>query len=148
MARTKERTGKFLSEITSPRGITLEAFRGVYDPSLSTDCRCGRECAKCEFSNFCDLKPWAALSSPKNWGDEILTPDGLADGDRPHRDFEFIPIEELLASDFDGTRFLLFDGEPNDEELSEDEGKTELSPSELQKEFILMEQAWLRGESN
>ncbi|MDO8260081.1 MAG: hypothetical protein Q7T50_01120, partial [Candidatus Magasanikbacteria bacterium] len=40
--------------------------------------------------------------SVENFGENYLTPSGLADGDTEHYDFEFVPIEEAGPCDMHG----------------------------------------------
>ena len=107
---TKDRTGKFWWEYNTPHHITLESMRGLYDPALTSDCRCGRECWNCEFGNYCELRPWMALCSIESWGEKILTPDGLPDGDMPHSDNgQMVPFEDIIACDIFGRPYYLYD---------------------------------------
>jgi len=113
----KDRTGKFWWEYQSYRFITLESMGGVYDKTLSSDCRCGISCDICEFRNICAGRsslPWAAIGSIENWGDDILTPQGLPDGDMPHLDFDFIPIEHEFVCSIDGS---ILDSETQEDDI-------------------------------
>ncbi len=110
----KYRTGKFWWEYQSPHFITLESMGGAYDKTLSSDCRCGISCKICEVRNLCagsNSSPWAAIGNVENWGDDILTPQGLPDGDMPHLDFDFIPIEHEFLCDIDGSILDLDQGD-------------------------------------
>ena len=112
----KDRTGKFWWEYNSPHYITLKSMRGLYDPTLTSDCRCGKECGNCEFGNCCVLRPWMALCSVESWGEGILTSDGLPDGDMPNPDNVMIPFEDRIACDIFGKPYYLYDDLEEDEQ--------------------------------
>lgn len=112
----KDRTGKFWWEYNSPHYITLKSMRGLYDPALTSDCRCGKECENCEFGNYCVLRPWLALCSVESWGEGILTSDGLPDGDMPNPDNVMIPFEDRIACDIFGKPYYLYDDLEEDEQ--------------------------------
>ncbi len=91
----RDRKGLFIWEKWD-RGITFsdEDFRGILDPGLSADCR----------SNGYQgiLTEWSALASIEAWGDGILEPSGLIEGDYPHRQKQnkhnpFITAEKTIA---------------------------------------------------
>lgn len=69
--------------------LDSEYPRGVDDPALSADCR-GR------YGSGGFVRPRVALSSPANWGDDVLTPQGLCDGDEPSC-YARSPIEEIAG---------------------------------------------------
>lgn len=100
------RSEKFWWEYKREHFITLQSMRGTYDPALSSDCRCGRECENCEFGNYCDIKPWMALHSTECWGEEILTPDGLADGDTCDSREILAPFHDRIACDICGYSYF------------------------------------------
>lgn len=114
----KDRTGKFWWEQNSNRYITLESMRGGYDPCLSSDCRCGRECDNCEFGDYCDLRPWMVISSPEYWGEGILTPDGSPYGDMPNPGKVGIDLEKISCDIF-GTPLHLQNSEEAEKEITE-----------------------------
>ena len=116
----RDRTGKFWWEYKKPHYITLQSMRGVYDPALSSDCRCGRECSYCEFGNYCEFRPWVVLGSTEFWGEEILTPEGLPDGDTLDPDAVGIPFEDRIACDIYGRPYYLYeDDNEEDQEISD-----------------------------
>lgn len=132
-----ERTGKFLLD-QRPNNITLQSMRGLYDPALSSDCRCGRECADCQFSNYCgEVKPWTALSSPNNWDDDLLTQDELPDGDTQDPNNVFVSLEELAACDMSGRPYYLYDDEELEVGLSDAIAYAELRDQMEAEEFDL-----------
>lgn len=102
------------------------SVRDYADPLPASDCRCGFTCDTCLLdAGNCTIKPWVAMSSAENWGDDCLGPDGNADGDvrDPLRDY--VPIEELAAADIHGRPIFNFDGtilypEGDDEDLDEE----------------------------
>lgn len=112
----KYRTGKFWWEYDKPHFITLESMRGVYDPALSSDSRCGSECEVNHCGPCCDIKPWIAFCSLDSWDQEsAMTPDGLPDGDMPNPDAIGIPFEDRLVCDINGNPYYL------DQEIEDDE---------------------------
>jgi hypothetical protein len=93
--------------------------RGLDDPTLSSDVRCGQNCDKCEFA--CEVRPWMALASKECWGEDCLSPDGLADGDTRDPLRNAIPLEDMVACDMQGN---VIDGDNNYEDslsLDDDE---------------------------
>jgi len=90
----RDRNGKFWWEQNNYRRITLASMGGTYDTTLSTDCRCCCSCRICALRDLCGaVLPWIAMGSIENWGEEVLTPEGLPDGDMPHFDMDLIPHE-------------------------------------------------------
>lgn len=60
-----------------------------------SDCRCSKD--------YNGIVPeWLALCSTEYWGEEVLMPNGLADGDTGRYEFEFVPIEEAGPCDMHG----------------------------------------------
>ena len=82
------RYSNLFSENVDSDGVTLASERGVYDPALGADCRgtYGR-------GGF--VRPWVALSSLENWGEDVLTPEGLPDGDQPRWKRKFRTIDDV-----------------------------------------------------
>ena len=105
----RNRTGKFWWEYNSPHYITLESLRGENDWALLADCRC--------FDNYAGIvRPWIALSSLENWGDDAMTPGGFPDGDTLDPEIIRIPFEDRLACDILGSPYRWHDSEENDAE--------------------------------
>jgi len=114
MARDRE--GKFWWEYVDRNRITLESMGGTYDKVLSTDCRCGCSCEVCPLKDLCGaILPWIAMGSIANWGEEILTPEGLPDGDMIHWDSDSIPDLHELFCDIHGNPYA----ESEEEDASE-----------------------------
>ncbi len=82
------RHSNLFSENTHPDSITLSSERGLYDPALGADCRGTYGCG-----GF--VRPWVALSSLENWGEDVLTPEGLPDGDQPVYKRKFRRVENV-----------------------------------------------------
>lgn len=103
-------------------GAFLMNPRGLADPASSSDNRCGFDCQRCQF--HCTVRPWIALGSKNCWGDDLLTPDGLADGDladpRNHYRPGAEPMCDIQGRVMDTARFwndsLSFDLDEDDEE--------------------------------
>ncbi len=53
----KDREGKFWWEYDMAHHITLKSMRGTYDPTLSSDCRCGEDCRVCQYGLIFELMP-------------------------------------------------------------------------------------------
>lgn len=113
----RDRKGKFWWEYQRPHYITLQSMRGVYDPALTSDCRCGKECYNCEFGNCCELHPWMVLCSVEYWGEGVLTPEGLPDGDTLDPAAVQVPFEERVACDIEGRPHYLCDCDVEEENL-------------------------------
>ena len=121
------RRSNLFSENVHPDSITLVFERGLYDPTLGADCRGTYGCG-----GF--VRPWVALSSPENWGEDVLTPEGLPDGDQPKHKRKFRRVEDV-----EGAEVPVASSEENDEpcycrvciQRLEDE---ELQPMELEFE--------------
>lgn len=97
----RTRKGKFVFQMR-PTYITQRALRGVHDPALSADPRCGHACGDCPFSVHCSRSPWIALGSKSAWGESCLTPQGLPDGDLADPKGHYIPIEDVVTCDMFG----------------------------------------------
>ncbi|TSC62024.1 MAG: hypothetical protein G01um101448_403 [Parcubacteria group bacterium Gr01-1014_48] len=73
--------------------LDSEYPQGVDDPALRADCRG-------TYGSGGFVRPWVALSSCENWSDDVLTPQGLPDGEQPIFSRKFRALDELEVTPY------------------------------------------------
>jgi len=81
------------------KSLDSEMLDKVKENGIKEGLRWGglRQVEKCEL-----ITSDPFVFSVENFGEDYLTPNGLADGDTEHYDFEFVPIEEAGPCDMHG----------------------------------------------
>jgi|GEM_PF-6903835 len=127
----KIRKGAFPQE-RAEKGMSFNTaldWKGMYDPRLTTDCRC----ADGEVHGGL-LSPWIAISSVENWGPDAITPQGFIDGETSKYKEPFVPLEEMIACDIFGNILNNLGDDHNDRFFEIEEDSLSHS-SERQKDY-------------
>lgn len=117
------RRSKLLSENSFPE----YAVGGTYDPALSADCRNGRK------YGGLPVQPQIALSSAEFWGEDVLTPQGLCDGDQPTYQKRYRTLDEFEGVPWP-VEYVEVDNEACDCEICFGRMLTEMYPPTLEDE--------------